>query len=159
MTKPRLLLVDDDKNTLDGLVKILARDGFPVSGVLSGYEALNLLSKKNFDIVLTDMKLPGIGGLSLIHEVRKRKEPIAIVVITAYSSEKTAAEVTKCGADYFLTKPVNIEELESVLEKLWERQQSVVQRLSLKNNLKCSINPATTTKNGNVTSPRNHDTS
>ncbi len=125
MTKPRLLLVDDDKNTLDGLVKILSRDGFPVSGVQSGYEALDLLSEKKYDVVLTDIKMPGMGGLSLIHEVRKRKTPVAIVVITAYSSEKTAEEVTRCGADYFLKKPVNIEELELILERLWERQQPI----------------------------------
>lgn len=142
MTKPRLLLVDDDKNTLDGLVKILTRDGFSVSGVLTGYEALNLLSKKTFDIVLTDMKLPGMGGLSLIHEVRKRKEPIAIVVITAYSSEKTAAEVTKCGADYYLTKPVNIEELKLILVRLWERQQSIAQNPGRKEKLTDKFNPS-----------------
>ncbi|MDN3513851.1 MAG: response regulator [Candidatus Brocadia sp.] len=159
MIKPRLLLVDDDKNTLDGLVRILGRDGFHVSGVLSGYEALNLLSKKNFDIILTDMKLPGMGGLSLIHEVRKRNMPVAIVVITAYSSEKTAAEVTRCGADYFLAKPVNIVELESVLEKLWIRKQSVIQNLSLKNKVKRGINSANTTENKNVAGPCNHDTS
>jgi DNA-binding response OmpR family regulator len=151
MTKPRLLLVDDDKTTLDGLVKILRRDGFPVSGVLSGYEALNLLSQKNFDIVLTDMKLPGMGGLSLIHEVRKRKEPMAIVVISAYSSEKTAAEAKKCGADYFMTKPVNIEELELVLEKLWERSRLSVQNLSQKEKLQCGRSPPSMTENRNIT--------
>lgn len=127
MIKPSLLLVDDDKNALEGLIKILTRDGFSVSGAISGYEALNLLTKKNFDIVLTDMKMPGMGGLSLIHEVRKMGVPIAIVVITAYSSEKTAAEATKCGADYYLTKPVNIEELKSIVERLWERQQLTAQ--------------------------------
>ncbi|UJS16130.1 MAG: response regulator [Candidatus Jettenia sp.] len=62
MTKPSLLLVDDDKNTLDGLVKILTHDGYTVSGAVSGYDALNLLSRKNFDIIVTDMKLPGMGG-------------------------------------------------------------------------------------------------
>ncbi len=62
MIKPKLLLVDDDKNALDGLVKILTHDGYPVFGVLSGYEALNLLSKKSCDIIVTDMKLPGMGG-------------------------------------------------------------------------------------------------
>jgi len=127
MTKPRLLLVDDDKNTLDGLVKILTRDGFSVSGVFSGYEALSLLTRKKFDIVITDMKLPGMGGLSLIQEVRKMGVPMSIVVITAYSSEKTAAEATKCGADYYLTKPVNIVELKSILERLWEGQQLIAQ--------------------------------
>lgn len=132
MTKPRLLLVDDDKNTLDGLIKILSRDGFSVSGVLSVYDALNLISRKNFDIVLTDMKMPGMGGLSLIQEVRKRELPVAIVVITAYSSEKTAAEAAKCGADYYLKKPVNIEELEFVIGKLWEKQQLIIQNSVVK---------------------------
>lgn len=136
MIKPKLLLVDDDKNALDGLVKILTHDGYPVSGVLSGYEALNLLSKKNFDIIVTDMKLPGIGGLSLIHEIRKKEEPVAIVVITAYSSVKTAVEAIKCGADDYLTKPINIEELKLVLEKIWERQQLIAQNRMLKEKLK-----------------------
>ncbi|HHT9108597.1 MAG TPA: sigma-54-dependent transcriptional regulator [Candidatus Wunengus sp. YC64] len=136
MIKPKLLLVDDDKNALDGLVKILTHDGYPVSGVLSGYEALSLLSKKNFDIIVTDMKLPGIGGLSLIHEIRKKEESVAIVVITAYSSVKTAVEAIKCGADDYLTKPINIEELKLVLEKIWERQQLIAQNRMLKEKLK-----------------------
>ncbi|BBO18739.1 transcriptional regulator [Candidatus Brocadia pituitae] len=136
MTKPRILLIDDDKTALDGLVKILSHDGYSVSGALSGYEALNLLSRKSFDIIVTDMKLPGMGGLSLIHEVRKKEEPVAIVVITAYSSVKTAVEAIKCGADDYLTKPVNVEELELVLEKLWERQQLIVQNRLLKEKLK-----------------------
>lgn len=136
MIKPKLLLVDDDKNALDGLVKILTHDGYPVSGVLSGYEALNLLSRKNFDIIVTDMKLPGIGGLSLIHEIRKKEESVSIVVITAYSSVKTAVEAIKCGADDYLTKPINIEELRLVLEKIWERQRLIAQNRMLKEKLK-----------------------
>lgn len=136
MTKPSLLLVDDDKNTLDGLVKILTHDGYTVSGAVSGYDALNLLSRKNFDIIVTDMKLPGMGGISLIHEIRKREESAAIVVITAYSSVKTAVEAIKCGADDYLTKPINIEELKVVLEKLWEKQQLIVQNRILKEKLK-----------------------
>ena len=136
MAKPKLLLVDDDKNALDGLVKILTHDGYPVSGVLSGYEALNLLSKKNFDIIVTDMKLPGMGGLSLVHEIRKKEESVSIVVVTAYSSVKTAVEAIKCGADDYLTKPINIEELKLVLEKIWERQQLIAQNRMLKEKLK-----------------------
>jgi DNA-binding NtrC family response regulator len=127
MTKPRLLLVDDDKNALDGLVKILSHDGYPVSGVPSGYEALNLLAKRNFDMVITDMRLPGLGGISLIHEIKKRSRSIAIVVITAYSSAKTAVDVIRCGADEYLTKPINIGQLESILEKLWEKQEMIKQ--------------------------------
>ncbi|MBI5308540.1 MAG: sigma-54-dependent Fis family transcriptional regulator [Planctomycetes bacterium] len=136
MIKPQILLVDDDQSVLDGLKKILTQDGYAVSTASSGYEALNLLSKMGFDIILTDMKLPGMGGLSLIQEIRKKNEPVAIVVITAYSSVKTAVDAIKCGADDYLTKPLNVEELEIVLEKLWERQQLVVQNLILKEKLK-----------------------
>ena len=136
MIKPQILLVDDDQSVLDGLKKILTQDGYGVSTASSGYEALNLLSKRGFDIILTDMKLPGMGGLSLIQEIRKKNEPVAIVVITAYSSVKTAVDAIKCGADDYLTKPLNIEELQVVLEKLWERQQLIVQNLILKEKLK-----------------------
>ena len=136
MIKPQILLVDDDISVLNGLKKILTKDGYAVSTASSGYEALNLLSKRGFDIILTDMKLPGMGGLSLIQEIRKKNEPVAIVVITAYSSVKTAVDAIKCGADDYLTKPLNIEELQVVLEKLWERQQLVVQNLILKEKLK-----------------------
>ena len=120
MTKPRLLLVDDDKDALDGLINILRRDGYQVAGVLSGYEALIALSKKSFDVVITDLNMPGMHGFTLIHEVRKRKEPIAIVIITANSFVKTGVNgVKNIEYDYFLQKPVNIEELKSVLKKLW----------------------------------------
>ncbi len=119
MVKPRLLLVDDDKNTLDGLATILKRDGYNVSGVLSGYEALKLLSRKQFDVMITDVNMPGMDGLYLIREVRKRDVSVAIVVMSANSSVKTMADVTKSlSCDYYLTKPVNIHELEAILENL-----------------------------------------
>lgn len=122
MTKPKLLLIDDDKNALSGLTKILVSDGYSVAGVLSAHEALNLLSEEKFDIIITDMDLPGMGGLTLIHEIRKRDKPVAIVVVTACSSVKMAVEAMKRGANDYLVKPVNVEELESALQRLWREQ-------------------------------------
>ena len=78
--------------------------------------------------------MPGMHGLTLIHEVRKRKEPIAIVIITANSSVKTGmngGENIEC--DYFLKKPVDIEELKSILGKLWEKQRLIAQNQVLNN--------------------------
>lgn len=124
MAKPRLLLVDDDKTTLDGLVRILTRDEYPVSGVLSGYDALSLLSRKSFDIMITDLNMPGMSGLALIHEIKKRHESMLIVVITACSSLKIVGDILKTAScDYYLIKPVNIEELKVVLKDLWEGRQ------------------------------------
>lgn len=119
MVKPKLLLVDDDKNTLDGLVTILKRDGYNVSGVLSGFEALKLLSRQQFDVMITDVNMPGMDGLDLIREIRKREVSVAIVVISANSSVKTLSDVANgLSCDYYLTKPVNIRELEAILENL-----------------------------------------
>lgn len=126
MTKPRLLLVDDDKTTLDGLVRILTRDEYPVSGVLSGSDALSLLSRKSFDIIITDMNMPGMNGLALIHEVKKRHAFMIIVIITACSSLKVAEDILKTAScDYYLLKPVNIEELKVALKDLWEGRQMI----------------------------------
>lgn len=117
MTKPRLLLIDDNKNILDGLVKILKGEGYRVSGVLSGHDALKLLSEKSFDIIITDMNMSGMSGLTLIREVRKRHTPIAIVVITGSKSVKTAVEAMKYGVDDYLMKPLDVNELIQVLKK------------------------------------------
>ncbi len=123
MARPSLLLVDDDKNTLDGLIRILRLEGYPVSGVLSGSDALRLLSEKNFDVMITDMNMPGMDGLTLIHEVRKIRGDVAIVVITADSSARRVFHAGEnAGYDHYLTKPVNIEELKTVLEALWKKQ-------------------------------------
>src|SRR3972149_2505895 len=82
------------------------------------------------------MKLPGMGGLSLLQEIKKKNSSIAIVVVTAYSSIKSAVNAVKHGADEYLAKPVDVEELELVLEKLWEKQQLVIQNRLLKEELK-----------------------
>ncbi|MFN3531205.1 MAG: response regulator [Candidatus Brocadia sp.] len=132
MTKPRLLLIDDNKNTLDGLVKILKSAGYLASGVLSGHDALKLLSEKSFDIIITDMNMSGMSGLTLINEVRKRNSPIAIVVVTGSKSVKTAVEAMKHGADDYLTKPVDVNELIMVLKKIWDKKQLTIQNQLLK---------------------------
>lgn len=132
MVKPRLLLIDDNKNTLDGLVKILKGDGYLVSGALSGHDALKLLSEKSFDIIVTDMNMSGMNGLALIHEVRKRNTSIAIVVVTGSKSIKTAVEAMKYGADDYLTKPVNVNELILALKKIWDKRQLTIQTQLLK---------------------------
>ncbi|HHT9110875.1 MAG TPA: sigma-54-dependent transcriptional regulator, partial [Candidatus Brocadiaceae bacterium] len=81
-------------------------------------------------------------GLALIHEIRKKEKDVAIVVITAYSSVKTAVDAIKCGADDYLTKPINIEELKLVLEKLWERQRLIAQNRMLQEKLKAKSRPS-----------------
>jgi DNA-binding NtrC family response regulator len=135
MKKPRILLVDDDKNTANGLRKILLQDGYDTSCAYTGKEALNLIATEHFDIVITDMKLPDISGFSIIEKVKKKDIYIAVVMITAFSSIQTAIDAMKKGADDYLTKPVNIEELELILKKIWEKRLLILQNKELKQKL------------------------
>lgn len=140
MDKPRILLVDDDKNTADGLKKILLQDGYDTGCTYTGNEALDLIEAEHFDIVITDMKLPDISGFSIIEKVKKENIDTAVVMITAFSSIQTAIDAMKKGADDYLTKPVNIEELELTLKKILERQLLILQNKELKQKLKDKYN-------------------
>jgi DNA-binding NtrC family response regulator len=135
MQKPRILLVDDDKNTANGLTKILLQDGYDASCAFTGNEALNLIETEHFNIIITDMKLPDISGLSIIEKAKKKDNDITVVMITAFSSVQNAIDAMKKGADDYLTKPVNIDELELILKRIWERQLLVLQNKELRQQL------------------------
>ena len=135
MDKPSILLVDDDKNTANGLRKILLQDGYDASCAYTGKEALSLIETENLDIVITDMKLPDISGFSIIEKVKKKDINTAVVMITAFSSIQTAIDAMKKGADDYLTKPVNIDELELILKKIWEKQLLISQNEELRQRL------------------------
>ncbi len=135
MKKPRILLIDDDKNTADGLRKILIQDGYDTSCVYTGNEALHLIDTEHFDMVITDMKLPDISGFSIIEKVKKKDPNIPVIMITAFSSLQTAIDAMKKGADDYLTKPVNIDELELILKKIWEKQLLILQNRELRKEL------------------------
>ena len=134
------MLVDDDKNTANGLRKILLQDGYDTSCTYTGKEASNLIETEHFDIVITDMKLPDISGFSIIEKVKKKDIDIAVVMITAFSSIQTAIDAMKKGADDYLTKPVNIEELELILKKIWEKRLLIIQNKELKQKLNDKYN-------------------
>jgi len=135
MKKPKILLIDDDKNTANGLRKILLQDGYDTSCVYTGNEAVRLIDTEHFDIVITDMKLPDISGFSIIEKVKKKDPDIPVIMITAFSSLQTAIDAMKKGADDYLTKPVNIEELELILKKIWEKQLLILQNRELRQHL------------------------
>ena len=135
MKKQRILLIDDDKNTADGLRKILIQDGYDTRCVYSGNEAFHLIDTEHFDIVITDMKLPDISGFSVIEKVKEKDADLPVIMITGFSSLQTAIDAMKKGADDYLTKPVNIDELELILKKTWEKQLLILQNRELRKEL------------------------
>ncbi len=136
MHPPTVLLVDDDKNSLKGLMKILEQDGYRVLGATNGYEALHLLDQEAVDILVTDMKMPGLDGFALLEEINKREEEVSVIMMTAYGSVHTAVEAMKKGAEDYLTKPLNVEELEIILARVWKKRELLLQNTALKEQLR-----------------------
>ena len=112
--KPSILVVDDERNTREGLARAL-RGEWNVATADSAASALEQCAKAPPDVLLSDVRMPGGDGLSLLKEVRAKWPGVLCIMLTAYGSVETAVEAMKLGAQNFLTKPVNLDQLDMVL--------------------------------------------
>lgn len=136
--KPNLLLVDDEESIRFGFTKYLTSAGYSMKGVASLKEARNAFLRHRFDGILLDLNLPDGNGADWISELRETYPDIAIVVITGIGDIPLAVECMRRGADDFLTKPVNMADLNVFLKKNLElgtlrRRHLAEQRLTKKN--------------------------
>lgn len=114
---PRLLLVDDDPSLLRLLTLRLEGEGYQVINADSAETALALLTKQSVDVVLSDLRMPGLDGMSLFDEIAKRYKGLPVVLMTAHGSIPEAVAATQRGVFGFLTKPLNPVELREVLQR------------------------------------------
>ena len=113
---PSVLIVDDEKHTREGLQQALA-ENYDVSVAASADEAFNLMDAQPFDVVLTDLRMPGKSGLRVIDRALALPSKPAVLMMTAYGNIDTAVEAMRRGAVDFLTKPVNIERLDVLIRR------------------------------------------
>jgi len=113
---PSVLIVDDEKNTREGLQQALA-DNYDVSVAANADEAYNLMQSQPFDVIITDLRMPGKSGLKVIDHALLQANKPAVLMMTAYGTIESAVEAMKRGAVDFLTKPVNIERLEVLIQR------------------------------------------
>jgi len=113
---PSVLIVDDEKHTREGLQHALA-ETYDVSIAASADEAFNLMEVQTFDVILTDLRMPGKSGLKIIDRALALPNKPAVVMMTAYGSIDTAVDAMKRGAVDFVAKPVNIERLEVLIQR------------------------------------------
>ena len=133
--KKRVLIVDDDRNHADGIAEAIEGEEYEPLVVGSGEEGVSALDEEEFDIVLTDLVMRGIDGMQVLDEVRKRSDFTEIVMVTGYGSIETAVKAMQAGAAHYITKPVNIVELRTVLKKLVEKQALKTTNIELKKQL------------------------
>jgi len=130
-----ILIVDDEVNIRSALVTILEKRGHRVVAVGSGEDAWAFMQRTPVDLILTDLKLPGMGGIELLHRVKDGVPETEVVVMTAYGSVETAVEAMRLGAYDYVTKPIEKERFPVVVEKALERRRLAVENRRLRQDL------------------------
>jgi len=117
----RVLVIDDDKNLAEAIAESLERKGHAVSVATSGKAGAAKVEKDEFDVVLTDLRMADLDGLSIVKAVRDHLPDAEVYVITGYGEVKTAVEAMRLGAAHYLLKPIDMTELRAIVEKSAER--------------------------------------
>ena len=133
--KIRILVVDDELIVRESLVGWMTRAGHIVEAASGGRQALEMLSGNEYDLVFMDIRMPDLSGLEALKTIKTANPQILVVMITAYASVETAIEAMKSGADDFLMKPFQAEQLELMIEKLVNQKKLVDENISLRNQL------------------------
>ena len=111
MEKNKALVIDDEQIVLDSVSKILKDENYEVDVSLSGREGLNQAIQKEYDIVLTDIRMPDIGGMRVLRDVKRAKPSLPVVITTGYASVKSAVQAMKLGAADYIEKPFTPDQL------------------------------------------------
>ena len=130
-----ILIVDDEVNIRSALVTILEKRGHRVLAVGTGEEAWRILQDTPIDLILTDLKMPGLGGIELLRRVKDGHTDTEVVVMTAYGSVETAVEAMRLGAYDYVTKPIEKERFPVVVEKALERRRLAIENRRLRQDL------------------------
>lgn len=127
----KTLLVVDDEPLIRNLC-VSALEEFNVLLAEDGFQALSMLAIHDVDIVLTDVRMPNLNGLELLKRVKEQQPDQAIILMTGYSDKDTILDALKAGADDFINKPINILQLKTTVEKVYEKQKLLLELADLK---------------------------
>jgi two-component system NtrC family response regulator len=140
MAQGKILIVDDDSSIRKVVGFILEEAGYAVRTAASGPEALAMIEKDRPDLVLTDIKMPGMDGIALLKEIKKIDESITVIVLTAFGTVETAVEAMKTGAADYLTKPISRDELTLTVHKTLRLRALEEENVSLRESLEERFN-------------------
>ncbi|MGO9059785.1 MAG: sigma-54-dependent transcriptional regulator [Candidatus Binataceae bacterium] len=116
----RILVADDEASIRDGLVDVLTDEGYDATGVADGAEAIAAITQSSYDVVVTDLRMPGVDGLEVLRRVRELSPQALVLLITAYASVETAVEALRNGAHDYILKPLIVEDVLSKIHRLFE---------------------------------------
>ena len=111
MEKKQVLVIDDEQIVLDSVSQILIDENYEVDVSLSGREGLDWAIERPYDIILTDIRMPDIGGMRVLRDIKRVKSSLPVVIITGYATTKSAVQAMKLGAAEYIEKPFEPEQL------------------------------------------------
>jgi len=123
--KFHLLVIDDEKNIREGLAEYLEEEGYEVACAKDGEEGWNLFSKGDIDLVITDVRMPGIGGEELMRRILAQSPGFPVIMLTGHGTVETAVNAMRDGAWDFLTKPVDMDHLSLIIKRALENRELV----------------------------------
>jgi nitrogen regulation protein NR(I) len=136
----RVLIIEDDETVRDVLRSFLGKKGFEVTLAQDGESGVDLLRTEKFDLIFTDLVMPGISGMEVLKKVIALKIAVPVIVMTAFGTVQTAVEAMRIGAFDYITKPFNLDELMIVLDKAFTAAKLQKENLMLKKQLKNKYN-------------------
>lgn len=116
----KILIVDDEDVVLKSCLRVLQKMDYEIETAYSGQVALDCLEKQSFDIVVTDLMMPGMDGMQLLEEIKKRYPKTVVVIFTGFATVDTARHALKAGAFDYIPKPFTPDELRSVIHNAIE---------------------------------------
>ena len=129
---PRVLVVDDEKVIREILADFLTLEGFKVTTAPDGVAALERLDEEHFHMVISDLKMPNMGGLELLEQIRTSHENVLAVIMTGFGTVETAIEAMKKGAYDYILKPFKVEEVVHIVQRGIEKQRLISENIRLK---------------------------
>ncbi len=132
----KLLVVDDEKIALNNLVHVLQKEGYAVTGAQSGPDAIKLLEKEHFDLVLTDLKMARVDGFGVMERSKELQPETEVIIITGFASIDSAIETMKKGAYHYIAKPYKLDEVRKVVGEALEKMSLRRENRQLKEQLK-----------------------
>ncbi len=128
----RILVAEDEEITLNNIVESLEEEGYEVVGTKDGLDALVRTEKGSFDVLITDIKMPGLTGLELLSKVKERSPETEVIIITGFGSIGSAVEAMKTGSYDYITKPFDLDELALKVKKIREQKALKKENIALK---------------------------
>jgi two-component system OmpR family response regulator len=122
MEEFKVLVVDDEDDFRETIVKRLQKRKIMAQGAESGEKTLELIEAQPFDVVVLDVKMPGLDGIDTLREIKKRKPLIEVILLTGHASMESGIEGMKMGAYDYVMKPANLEELIEKMRQAFERK-------------------------------------